>query len=134
MEKALPAYNSSWRHILFGFEGRCNRRDYCFKYCLPLILFIVAVITYKINAPRPEVPIHETPIGKVVLLFLQLLTTWMFIAVGKKRCQDMEKSPGFLVYSVVPIFNIYCLCVLAFKSGTPGPNKYGLPYGKTSTE
>jgi len=134
MKSSVPAYNGSVGHILFGFEGRCNRRDYWIKYFLPLCVIVIFIIYLIANEPEPEVPTSETTVAMIVQIVVGVLYNWIFIAVGKKRCQDMDRSPWFLIFTLLPVFNIWIFCVLAFKGGTPGPNKYGLSYEKTLAE
>ncbi|MGL1860919.1 MAG: DUF805 domain-containing protein [Pseudodesulfovibrio sp.] len=128
MKKKVPAYNGSILHILFGFEGRCSRHDFWLKYFLPLCILIGILIYAVANAePQPETVESDSVIGMIIAIVVKILSVWTFVAVGKKRCQDMDRSPWFLLFWLLPIANLYVLAVLAFRGGTSAPNQYGHP-------
>ncbi|WP_147820461.1 DUF805 domain-containing protein [Salidesulfovibrio onnuriiensis] len=128
MKSHLPEYNGSFRHVLFGFEGRCSRKDYFLKYLLPIFSAGAGLIYLSTWAKAESfiVDFESVPAG-LFLIVLNALNLWTFIAAGKKRCQDMDRSPWFLSLNLVPLAGIYVFIALVFESGTNGPNKYGRP-------
>ncbi|MGL1863170.1 MAG: DUF805 domain-containing protein [Pseudodesulfovibrio sp.] len=116
-DSAVPAYKSSFLHVLFGLKGRCTRFDYWVKYGLfHFVFFIVLVLLAEMEAWE---------FFRVVNLIMMPLSVWVSIAVGIKRCHDRNRTGWFMLLGLIPFLNLWVFIELCFLDGTYGPNQYG---------
>ena len=107
-----------WALFLFSFDGRVGRRKYWTHFFLPfLFLHMVVVI---ILPPDPWL------FGGVMIPLI-LVSTWALLAVGTKRCRDINRSPWFLLILFVPFGWLWLLLDLGLRRGTNGPDRFGSP-------
>ena len=113
-----PAYNNSFFHLLFSFEGRCTRFDYWVKGWIPAqILFVLAF----------WVPQESWAEDMDTLFFIPtiIISLWISLAAGAKRFHDRGMPGGYLLFSLVPLANIIVFIQLGFFDGVSGANIYG---------
>jgi uncharacterized membrane protein YhaH (DUF805 family) len=104
-----------WMGFLFSFEGRVNRRGYVLRFALPLLLLEIAVVVL--------VPPLDFNAAVVALLLASL---WPRIAVGAKRCHDLDRSGWLQLAILVPIAGWPWLAFqLWLRRGTSGQNRFG---------
>ena len=90
-----------------------------------LIIPFGAIIEYK-EAYSPYLPNWVGDIPPVIIFILQILTTYVWLALCVKRYHDLDKSGWWALVGFIPIVGpIWILIELAFKEGTPGDNRYG---------
>ena len=120
-EYELPYNNSEgmFKHP-FSFKGRIRRRDYilsyllCWMICTPINLL-----------SENDIEMLEQAVG--LLLLIQVVTLWMLLAQGAKRCHDRGHS-GF--FQFVPFYIFW----LFFAGEKEEVNKYGTSPRKSYEE
>lgn len=101
----------------FSAEGRCNRMDYLlsvwiFQSVVVAIVSIVAAV-FKIES---------------LLLLVIYLPLWvMGLLAGIRRLHDIDQSGWHMLWSLVPVANIFLVAWLLFAPGSSGNNRFGAP-------
>jgi uncharacterized membrane protein YhaH (DUF805 family) len=114
----------------FDFEGRSTRREYwLFQLFFFLVLFGPATLAAAMGlisetgSDRAGSTIFEVLFGLLLIVFFlgSLIPLW---AVTVRRLHDQDRSGAFALLQIIP-FGDLILLVMMFRSGTPGPNRYG---------
>ena len=121
----MSARSMSIGHVWFSFQGRMNRKVWWLWYFLPiLVLTIVFNIldgllgTFYMVSP-------EVPLGYFSTAF-GLLSMWIGLAAGAKRCHDRGRSGWFQLLYLIPFFGaIFMFVYVGFLAGTEGENRFG---------
>ena len=111
------------RHLLLSFNGRIGGSTYWLRFFLPYVGIYLGLVA--LDAILGTLDENEG-VGVLSGIFL-LVALYPSLAVAAKRCHDRDRSAWFLLVGVVPILNLWPMIELRFLSGTPGPNRYGLP-------
>lgn len=89
--------------LLFSFKGRINRKKY-FLFAISVI-FICLAIDALISPSFEKIDEDLTFVGAfgfLVYLCLQILFTYIQIAVDVKRLHDLNKSGWFCLFGAIP--------------------------------
>lgn len=68
---------------------------------------------------------HNMPLGKVNEYLLLIPIIAANVIMVRRRLQDLELSPWFMVITLIPYIGRIFSLVLSFKKGTEGRNEYG---------
>ena len=103
-------------YILFSFDGRIGRRQYCLVgFPVELLLFVLGVgaigALFSLGAL----------FGPAVFAVWFVLFVWVYFAVQIKRAHDLGRSGWRAVFS--PAW------VAFYAKGTEGLNQHGFPFG-----
>ena len=114
--------------LLFGFEGRLDRRTYRYARIVANTSFALAVA--GINT---ELPKFGGQPGMELLLVLLMATVlgvmaWTTLAMQVKRRHDRDKGWAWLFVGFIPIAGpIWVLVETCWLDGTPGYNRFDDP-------
>jgi len=118
-------------NLLFSFQGRINRAKF---WLVHLGIFVVEAIVLSlmggtaaiISGDYEQVIIVSGGATGVVWTIVGVLAFWISLAVGVKRCHDINRSGTLLFLSLVPFIGNFILTIwLGCEPGTPGRNRYG---------
>jgi len=102
--------------------GRISRWPYFWR--VPT-LYLVAFVCYGLPA-FAEYQLHDTAAHwKNVALAGMAFCFYMVVVQGIKRLHDLNLRGWWLLFMLVPLASIGLGSVLAFASGTAGPNRFG---------
>jgi uncharacterized membrane protein YhaH (DUF805 family) len=113
---AIGAVNQAERIAMqryLSFKGRAGRNE----------LWIV-LVTLSVAAGVGEavgVLTHNT----AVTIFFPLAVLWPSIALAVRRWHDLGRSGWSILLQIVPIVNLWCIYMLAFRRGEQGRNRFG---------
>ena len=96
-------------------EGLLNRKRYWVRTGLCIVLNIMAAIFMEIPA---ELPIFFGAILTIAVSIYQIMFT-------VRRAHDLGRSGWYLLWSIVPLVNIYIAIRISFIEGEKGPNRFG---------
>ena len=96
-------------------EGRLNRKRYWVRTGLCIVLNIMAAIFMEIPA---ELPIFFGAILTIAVSIYHIMFT-------VRRAHDLGRSGWYLLWSIVPLVNIYIAIRISFIEGEKGPNRFG---------
>jgi uncharacterized membrane protein YhaH (DUF805 family) len=114
--------STSWRKLLWSFEGRIPRRTY---WALQIIS-IGAISVFSMIAEAVESDSNaEVFLGVFGLVFI-VPWIWISLAVQVKRWHDRGKSGAMVLISFIPyVGGIWAFIECGCLRGTVGDNKYG---------
>ena len=111
---AVPL-NNSIGSFLFSFRGRRRRSHYF------VIMLCTGGLSYLLNFS-----VKGMPDGDVLFSFLLTIPLlWIYLANESKRCHDLGKSGWLVLFSFVPMVNVFLSFYLLFAEGDFYDNKYG---------
>ena len=96
-----------------SFKGRAGRQQ-----------FWVVLVTILVVGGAGEavgVLMHNHAIA---ILFI-LAVLWPSLALAARRWHDLGRSGWFILLQIVPIVNLWCYYMLAFRRGERGGNRFG---------
>lgn len=93
---------------IFSFEGRIRRLEYGISF---ILFFLINIFTSEFS--------DSTIFLSSLYLFILIISYWIVLAQGAKRCHDMGDN-GF--YQFIPFFFI----VMMLREGDKRGDKYGL--------
>lgn len=103
----------------FSFKGRIRRLE----FGISLIIFTIWAIIVNIAAEDPDLEG-----GTAILLLLSYIPAlWFYWAQLCKRFHDRGFSGTYIFFLLIPIYNLYLLCMQIFADG----DKYDKEYGPT---
>jgi uncharacterized membrane protein YhaH (DUF805 family) len=116
---ALAQDPTSPLHIFLSVKGRVSRRTFWLYGVLALLgmgLLCTALLGIAgVEQGRIEITVN-------------LLLVWPAIAVSAKRWQDRNRSPWWVLITLIPVIGwAWALIDNGFVRGTPGPNRFGEP-------
>ncbi|KEO71761.1 DUF805 domain-containing protein [Anditalea andensis] len=100
----------------FFTKGRIRRSDYIFVF---LSVLLVVLANFLLIYSKIKKNNFDLEYGEIILLILGLLSIWVIIVAGAKRCHDINK-PGY--YQLIPFYVIW----LMVAEGENHINIYGL--------
>lgn len=104
---------------VFSFKGRLNRQAYILRV-LPLSIASRCCVVLL------ESKTIQLPLSVPTILFLGGLAAIVLIVFCLiKRLHDLNRSGWWALLVAVPFLNALGGLYLAFKKGTPGPNRFG---------
>ena len=112
---------------LFGFSGRMGRAAYCVASILSAACYIalyflcVDIRVYPVDDPT-RYSADNSPLFFIGIIVLTIVG----LSFSTRRWHDLNKSGWWLLFNIIPIVgSLYSFVMLAFVSGTVGPNRYG---------
>ncbi|MCQ0988459.1 DUF805 domain-containing protein [Jiella marina] len=108
----------------FSFKGRIGRTTWWLAFLLSFLLLSCGFLMVGMaggTAASAPVAIFGT--------VLILLNIWIGWATLVTRLHDMDHSGFFALLMFVPIVGFVLIALCAFKSGTMGMNRFGMPGG-----
>jgi len=100
---------------IFSFSGRIRRTEYAVTQII--ISFLVGIIFFVFGV---SLFAGESAVGGAMILLCvsMLLSAWVSLAAGAKRCHDRGNSG---LYQLIPFYGLWML----FGDGDHGSNHYG---------
>ena len=117
--------------ILFSTKGRINRKTFLLSCLILLIIYDLPVsigkelLEWSFLKPYIEGSLFFKILTITLSIFYGFLFVFCLINLTIKRLHDLNKSGWHFLASLIPIWNIYLACVLYFKRGTNGSNRFG---------
>lgn len=113
----------SWLLHLFSLRGRVDRGDYLLHSVLDGIITMalmmgVALLLGEVSAPA-------RPLVQLAIWAIFITAAWIEFAITVKRLHDLGRPGWHGLLLAIPVYNIYLSCLLTFRAGTPGANRYG---------
>jgi uncharacterized membrane protein YhaH (DUF805 family) len=96
-----------------SFKGRAGRNE----------LWIVLVTLLVVGNAGYFVGLLMHSIAIAILFLLAVL--WPSIALAVRRWHDHGRSGWSILLQIIPIVNLWCLYMLAFRHGERGDNRFG---------
>jgi uncharacterized membrane protein YhaH (DUF805 family) len=114
---AIPQDPTSPLHIFLSVKGRVSRRTF-WLYGVLALLGLGLLLTLLLGIAGVEQRYIET--------FVNLLLVWPAIAVSAKRWQDRNRSPWWVLVTLIPVIGwAWALIDNGFVRGSPGTNRFG---------
>lgn len=114
---ALVQDPTSPLHIFLSVKGRVSRRTF-WLYGVLALLGLGLLCTALLGIAGVEQ-------GRIEII-VNLLLVWPAIAVSAKRWQDRNRSPWWVLITLIPVIGwAWALIDNGFVPGTPGPNRFG---------
>ena len=114
---AIPQDPTSPLHIFLSVKGRVSRRTF-WLYGVLALLGLGLLLTLLLGIAGVEQRYIET--------FVNLLLVWPAIAVSAKRWQDRNRSPWWVLVTLIPVIGwAWALIDNGFVPGSPGTNRFG---------
>jgi uncharacterized membrane protein YhaH (DUF805 family) len=128
----------SWTELLFSFQGRIGRAPYWY-FVLAMTVLFGALFAYAgvsmFNAASlgdANAVSQGGGAATMALPIASLLALWPSLAISAKRWHDVDKSAWWILIALVPVVGgLIALVFNGFIAGTPGPNRFGNPPGRT---
>jgi uncharacterized membrane protein YhaH (DUF805 family) len=123
--------DETYKPKIFALEGRIGRVRYIGYSWIAMIvaMFVVGLLTAVLARPS-----SNAGSGAIVA---QLLTSLPIFAVsiimGRRRLHDLNQSGWWAALTIVPLANLALGLYLLFAPGTDGPNDFGPPPDKSSS-
>lgn len=115
----IPRDPTSPLHIFLSVRGRVSRRTFW--------LYGVAALLGLGLLGHALLAIAGVDQGHIEGI-VNLLLVWPAIAVSAKRWQDRNRSPWWVLVTLIPIVGwLWALIDNGVVKGTPGPNRFGNP-------
>ena len=126
----MKGWNQPLKWVWFSFSGRLNRKAYWLK---GFVLMSMVGLGVQMFGTLVGLLAGTSGLGAVlgvgavlvVIIPLLVFNFWVSLALAVKRAHDLGHSGWWLLFFLVPIYNVWVGIVLAFFRGTPGPNAYG---------
>jgi uncharacterized membrane protein YhaH (DUF805 family) len=96
-----------------SFNGRAGRQE--------LWIMLVAVSIVGGLGEAACVQMHSYAVAALVMLAV----VWLSTALAARRWHDLGRSGWSILLQVIPIVNLWCFYMLAFRSGERGVNRFG---------
>lgn len=104
-------------HIFLSVKGRVSRRTF-WLYGVLALLGLGLLCTALLGIAGVEQ-------GRIEII-VNLLLVWPAIAVSAKRWQDRNRSPWWVLITLIPVIGwAWALIDNGFVRGTAGPNRFG---------
>ena len=137
---------SDWRYLFLSLEGRITRKPFWIASCILIALgLILDFIEPPLRDQRPLILVqvallypnfavmlkraHDrdmSPVLPVAATLLSVIFSALEFFGAIDNNPDSEPDlPLILFVLITACFLIYCLIVLGFFKGTPGPNRFG---------
>jgi uncharacterized membrane protein YhaH (DUF805 family) len=114
---------TTWKEILFSFQGRIPRRLYWAAFGIQILISIVFNVAIAITGGSDENP---GTIGLILAIPVMILSLWIGLAVAVKRWHDRDKSGWWMLINLIPILGwIWAFVENGCLRGTMGPNRFG---------
>ncbi len=108
---------------LFSYEGRIPRSIFWYYVVAAAVVWVIA--RFADSAVGASTGAGTSGYG-CFTVFLALLQIATGLAVGAKRCHDLDRSAWYLLWGLIPIIgDLWLLYQLGFRKGTEGQNLYG---------
>ncbi|HKP79621.1 MAG TPA: DUF805 domain-containing protein [Phenylobacterium sp.] len=116
----------------FDFTGRASRSEY-WLYVLCFILQAVVAVVADAAVFHTDM---SSPLGIYGPVYILAVVANLIpsLSVGFRRLHDTDRSAWWLLIALIPLIGIIVLLVFYCLPGTPGPNRFGPPTGKTAEE
>ena len=120
--------------LLFGFEGRIRRSQlWLTSIGLGVVFGVVLAVLMMVMGVGLGAASHEPGVGlgiagmfgRLIAVALWLVLMWINVALLVKRWHDRDRPGVFVLFSFVPLVNIWAAIELLFLDGTQGPNQFG---------
>lgn len=126
----MKGWDQPLKWVWFSFSGRLNRKAYWLKGfvlvgMVGLAVQVFAVLAGLLAGTSDLGAILGTSALLVVALPMMVFNFWVGLAISVKRAHDLGHSGWWLLFFLVPIYNLWIAIVMGFFRGTPGPNAYG---------
>ena len=114
---AIAQDSTSPLSIFLSVKGRVSRRTFWLYGVLALLgLGLLCTALLGIAGVEPS----------RIEIIVNLLLVWPAIAVSAKRWQDRDRSPWWVLITLIPVIGwAWALIDNGFVRGTPGPNRFG---------
>lgn len=125
-------------YYFFNYRGRISRSEYWFANALIwCIAFVVSYFTILISRSVIDTPFYWMAGQSLITFLWQLGTGLIFLAgftiasslasymLAIKRAHDRNSPGWFVLFTFVPVANLWVFIELGFLRGTDGDNLYG---------
>lgn len=99
----------------FNCDGRLSREQY-WKYSI-IGFIMLTIIVFVLNIPGQN--------SGSVPAMISTAYAILFFPFNVRRLHDLNRNGIWLLFSIMPIFNIILELYMILSKGTVGPNKYG---------
>jgi uncharacterized membrane protein YhaH (DUF805 family) len=96
-----------------SFNGRAGRNE-----------FWIVFVTLLVAGGAGEAVGVRMHNYAIVILFA-LAVVWPSIALAVRRWHDLGRSGWSILLQIIPIVNLWCIYMLAFRRGERGSNRFG---------
>lgn len=129
----------SWTELLFSFQGRIGRAPYWY-FALAVTVLYGALFAYAGASMFSAASLGDANaisqsgggLAMTIVPIVSLLLLWPSLAICAKRWHDVDKSAWWILIALVPVVGgLIALVFNGFIAGTPGPNRFGNPPGRT---
>ena len=108
--------------LLFSFQGRIGRLAWWL--CMLGIAIVGGIAESRLKPP--DLQAVETGSGLGMLLLINVVLFWCYLAVSVKRWHDRDKSGWWVLIGFIPVIGfIWILVENGFLGGTEGENRFG---------
>jgi uncharacterized membrane protein YhaH (DUF805 family) len=109
---------------MFSFDGRIGRVRVIAYSCAMHLLSVLGmcIVAFLVELSKG---LRQFVIW-VPLLTLGITLFWMCV-FARRRLQDLNLRPVWMLAGFIPLVNLYLLFLMVFKRGDDGSNDYGLP-------
>lgn len=115
------AWAMDHKQILFGFDGRINRKRFWLYAIVSDVAVIAIAVIFGVIAGLVNVP-EIAFVG--LLAYLPLI--WVGLALSIKRLHDVDRPGLHLLFGLIPLVGPILLLVwCGFTAGNTGENQYG---------
>ena len=112
-------------------DGRALRSEY---WWFQLFLLLVILATAGAVALLSSIDRSLALVPSIAFLIFILISLLPSIAVSVRRLHDSDKSGWWFLISLVPYIGGIIFLIFMVLPSTPGPNRYGPPYGQVGTQ
>lgn len=116
------------RKEYFSFDGRLNRLGYFIKSIVNKLVLLILSLFISCVFPLILELFLTKNIPEIILNIICLLSVISFLcdlSLGIRRCHDLNKSGWWMLFLLIPFFDIIFILYLLFAKGTDGSNRYG---------
>jgi uncharacterized membrane protein YhaH (DUF805 family) len=114
--------------LLFGFEGRLDRRTYRYARIVANTSFALAIAGLNTELPKFAGQAGMELFLVLLMLGIFVVMAWTTLAMQVKRRHDRDKSWPWLFVGFIPIAGpIWVLVETCWLDGTPGYNRFDDP-------